>query len=149
MADLFGYAADPARPGWLVRGASDDNRFLDVYGDMAVRVESDGRARLRLTPAMRHCNALGTVHGGFLLALVDHALFIGPGALGIEGAASGVTLDVSTQFLAPVLPDQPIDVLIEVLRDTYRMTFMRGTIEQNDVAALAFSGTIRKASPAS
>ena len=146
MLAAFGYAPDPARPGWQVRRPTGNNRFLDVYGEMAVCAEEERRARLTLTPGDVHRNVVDTVHGGFLLAIVDHALFVGPGAIGIERAAAGVTIDVSTQFLKPVVPNRPIEVLIEVLQDTYRMVFMRGTIEQDNVAALAFSGTIKKAS---
>ena len=53
-----------------------------------------------------------------------------------------------TQFLAPVMAAEPIDVIVETLRETYRMIFLRGTVEQRGATALAFSGTIKKASAA-
>src|SRR3546814_16513361 len=86
---------------WLVRPASSDGGFLDVYGELRVRAETQRRARMTVAPDQRHLNIVGTLHGGFLMAIVDHALFAGPMALGIEDAAGGVTIDESVPFLAP------------------------------------------------
>ncbi len=144
MADSLGYVPDPDHPGCLVRPASTLGRFLDIYGEMRVCAEGENRARLRLTPDTLHRNLKDAVHGGFLMAIVDHALFAGPLALGIEGAASGVTIDATTQFLAPVATGRPVDVIIEVLRETGRMVFARGLIEQDGTPAVSFSGTIKK-----
>src|SRR3546814_1093856 len=69
---------------WLVRPASSDGGFLDVYGELRVRAETQRRARMTVAPDQRHLNIVGTLHGGFLMAIVDHALFAGPMALGIE-----------------------------------------------------------------
>jgi len=101
---------------------------------------------MKLVPRADHCNIIETVHGGFLLSVVDHALFVGPTVQGRERVARGSTIEVGTQFLAPVIPGHPIDVFVETLRETYRMVFLRGTIEQRGAIAVAFSGTVRKAS---
>lgn len=148
MLERLRYQPDPDSPGWLVRPQSDDDRFLDVYGPMRARAESPTLSRICLTPRPLHRNVVDTVHGGFLLAIVDHALFVGPAIQGRERVEGGATIDVSAQFLAPMVPDKPIDVLVETLRETYRMVFVRGTIEQDGVIAVAFSGTIKKASAA-
>src|SRR3546814_6931181 len=37
---------DPDQPGWLVRPASSDGGFLDVYGELRVRAETQRRARM-------------------------------------------------------------------------------------------------------
>lgn len=145
----FGYHPDPDAPGWLIRPQTEDTRFLDIYGVIRARMESPTLSRIRLTPELKHRNLMDSVHGGFLLAVIDHALFIGPAIQGRERTANGSTIDVNTQFLAPVLPGEEIDVLIETLRETYRMVFLRGTIEQRGAIAVAFSGTIKKASAAS
>ncbi len=145
MSDHFGYRPDPENPGWLIRPQSDENRFLDSYGEMRVRAESPTVSRLRLVPRLAHRNLIESIHGGFLLAVVDHALFIGPAVQGRSQAAGGSTIDVSAQFLAPVIPEAAIDVILETLRETHRMIFMRGTIEQDDAVKVAFSGTIKKA----
>jgi acyl-coenzyme A thioesterase PaaI-like protein len=146
MDENFGFAPDPENPGWHLRRAVPTGRFIDLFGEMRVRVEAPDRARLRVVAEERHRNIGDSAHGGFLLALVDQAYFVGPAALGIKGARGGVTVDSATQFLAPVAIGKPIEVVVEVLRETGRMLFLRGLIEQDGVKALAFSGTIRKAS---
>jgi acyl-coenzyme A thioesterase PaaI-like protein len=149
VLERLDYHPDPDNPGWLVRPQSSQDRFLDVYGEMRARVESPTLTRLRLTPRALHLNINDTVHGGFLLAVIDHGLFVGPAMQGRERIEGGSTIDVSTQFLAPVLSGKPIDLLIETLRETYRMAFVRGTVEQDGVAAVAFSGIVRKAGASS
>lgn len=145
MPDALGFVPDPENPGWELRPASEIGRFLDIFGAIRVRADPDGKARCRVMPEPRHRNINDTVHGGFTLALIDQALFMGPRALGIEGSVGGVTIDTATQFFGSLAIDSPIDLVVEVLRETGRLVFVRGVIEQDGVAAVAFSGTIRKA----
>ena len=117
--------------------------FVDLFGAMKVRAEGAGKARLCVDSHAGLGNISGNVHGGFLLALVDQALFVGPEMSGIA-ILGGVTIDVTSQFLAAVVIGPPIEVVTEVLRETGRMLFVRGQIEQDWQAKLAFSGTLRK-----
>jgi len=139
----FGFVPDPDNPGWLVRTAR-SGRFSDVYGEVRLLVEGERHARLRVSPEAAHLNANDDVHGGFLLALIDHAIFACPAALGISGAVRGVTVDLAAQFLRAVSGQKPVDVVVEVLRETGRMVFMRGLIEQEGASVVSFSGIIRK-----
>ncbi len=75
--------------------------------------------------------------------MVDQAIFVGPTVCGFP-ALGGATVDVSSQFLAPVKVGPAVDVVVEVLRETGRMLFLRGLIEQEDENKLAFSATVRK-----
>ncbi len=136
----------PDKPGWLIAGAEPTGRFADIFGPILLRIEEDGRIRCRFRPEPRHRNVLETIHGGFAMAVVDQVIFIGPHARGVPGALGGVTIDASMQFVAPIAI-APFDAVVEILRETGRMVFMRGLIEQDGATALAFSGTIRKASP--
>lgn len=145
MTGSFGFVPDPDNPGWYVRPATDNGRFIDIFGIMRVRIEHEGKARLRVDTGPRHRNLNEAVHGGFVLALVDQALFAGPAALGIEAAVGGVTIETATQFFGPLVAGRPVDAVVEVLRETGRMVFIRGLIEQDGVAAVSFSGTIKKA----
>ena len=149
MLERLGYSPDPQNPGWFVRPHTASENFLDVYGEIRARAESETLSRMQIVPQDRHRNIIGTIHGGFLLAVIDHSLFVGPTVQGRAQAEGGSTIDVTAQFLAPVLPDKTIDILIETLRETHRMIFVRGTIEQGGTMSVAFSGTIKKASKGS
>lgn len=109
-----------------------------------MRVDEQGRALMRVVPQARHRNANGLVHGGFLMGLVDQSLFYGPAILVPSGAVAGVTVEAGAQFMAPVEIGRPVDAIAELLRETGRMMFVRGTIEQDGRVAVAFSGVVRK-----
>jgi acyl-coenzyme A thioesterase PaaI-like protein len=72
-------------------------------------------------------------------------LFIGPAMLGIPGMHGALTIDCSCQFLGPVALEPPIDLVVDLLRETGRMAFIRGIVEQEGESVAAFSGTVRKA----
>jgi uncharacterized protein (TIGR00369 family) len=143
----FGYLPDPDNPGWQVRKVR-SGRFNDLFGDVWLLVEDGRHARLRVSPQPSHLNVNDDVHGGFLLALIDHAIFACPAAIGIPGSVGGVTIDLSTQFLRAVSGEKPVDAAVEVMRETGRMVFMRGLIEQEGAAAVSFSAVIRKGADA-
>ncbi len=139
--------ADPDHPDWFVLDTLPGSQFGSLFDELRFHAESVTKARVRVNTGPSKGNILGTAHGGFLLAFVDQVLFVGPAFLGIRHALGGVTVDCSAQFLRPGAIDRPLDAVVEVLRETGRMVFMRGLLEQDGTALLAFSGTIRKASP--
>jgi len=145
-APFADFHPDPENPGWLVRPPDSQGWFFDLFGLIRMKAESDDRVRIRFYPEDRHRNILEGVHGGFIMAVVDQILFLAPAALEIENSLGGSTVDASVQFIAPLRTGRPMDAVVEILRVTGRMIFMRGLIEQDDVTAAAFSGTIRKAS---
>ena len=140
----FLHAPDPANPGWLTWELSDPTRFNRVLGKMLVRLEDDGRARVRMFPDHGHGNLSGALHGGVSLAFIDIALFAGARLFGLVEAGTAVTLDLSTQFIAAGRIGEPLDAEVELLRETGRLLFMRGLLVQGDDTIAGFSGTIRK-----
>ena len=80
-----------------------------------------------------------------VLALIDMALFACSRMLGIVEAGTAVTLDLSVQFIGAGKPGTPCDAVTEVLKETRRLVFLRGVVEQGEGNLIAaFSGTIRK-----
>ncbi|QHL90765.1 PaaI family thioesterase [Sphingomonas changnyeongensis] len=139
----------PDHPGWLRWELSDADRFNTALGPLIVRRDGDGRVRLRAFPARAQSNLSDNVHGGALLGMIDVALFATARLHGIVEAGVAVTLDLSTQFIAGAAIDRPLDLVSEVLRETGRLVFVRGLIEQQDAAGgtqicASYSGTIRK-----
>ena len=153
MADnlaRFFYEPDSDNPGWHHYRARDPESFAHVIAPLRVRTETgaDGkeRVRLRMVPTREHCNMLDTLHGGAMMLLVDLSLFAAIRLI-LQGDGDGaVTLDLSQQFLGAGRFGKPVDAVVEVLRETGRLVFLRGLVEQEDDVLASFSATVRKSS---
>jgi acyl-coenzyme A thioesterase PaaI-like protein len=144
--DFFRADPHPDHPGWLSWELRETGRFNDLIGPTIVRRDPDGKGRVRmLLPERRHSNLLDAIHGGALLAFVDVALFGGARMCGIENVSGAQTIECGVQFIAPGQLGTPLDAVVELLRETGRMAFLRGLLVQGDTIVAAFSGTIRKA----
>jgi uncharacterized protein (TIGR00369 family) len=148
LSDRLGLLGEePDHPGWYNWNLKDHSRFNgQVFGKLLTRRDPDGRARLRLMPEHRHTNLADNLHGGLLLALSDVALFVTAYLQNAGGSGPAVSLDLSMQFLGAGKPGVPCDAVGEVLKETGRLVFVRGLIEQEDQPVAAFSGTLRKLS---
>jgi uncharacterized protein (TIGR00369 family) len=136
---------DPDNPGWLTWTLSDASRFNgQILGKMIVRHEADGKARTRMFPEHRHTNLMNNLHGGLTLSLIDVALFSSSRMFGLIEAGTAVTLDLSVQFIGAGRAGVPIDAVTELLKETRRLLFLRGIVEQEGEMIAAYSGTIRK-----
>ena len=138
---------DPDNPGWFTWQLNDPTRFNTwMFRKLLVRTDADGKARLRMFPERHHTNLKGALHGGTVLSLIDVGLFACSRMLGIIEAGTAVTLDLSTQFIGGGRGDRPCDAVTELLKETRRLVFLRGVVEQEGELIAAFSGTIRKPS---
>ncbi len=152
MADQRGfiYEPDPENPGWHRWELADDTRFnAQTMGRMLVRAESDRTCRVRMFPERKHSNLLDMVHGAVTLALVDIALFAAMRTLLNGNAGGSVTLELSSQFIGAGALGKPLDAVVEVMRETKRLVFMRGTVVQgegDEHLVATFSGIVRKPS---
>ncbi len=136
---------DPEYPGWRTWELEDTTRFNAwMFPKLIVRNDDDGKARLRAFPELRHTNLSDNLHGGTLLALIDIALFACSRMLGVIEVGTAVTLDLSVQFIGAGRAGEPLDAVTELLRETRRLAFLRGIVEQQGDVIAAFSGTIRK-----
>lgn len=142
----FEQEEDAANPGWYHWRLSDPTRFNGLLGPFLVRREDDGRIRLRCLPEHRHSNLASNVHGGAILGYVDIAMFATSRIHGIVKAGTAVTLDLSAQFIGTAVVGKPLECVSEVLRETGRLAFLRGLVEQDGAIVASYSGTIRKPS---
>lgn len=139
---------------WTSWNLKDQSRFNAFIEPLSVRLESptaDGRprARVRMLPERKHSNLGDNVHGAVTLALVDIGLFAASHQFGSLNAGHSVTLDLSTQFVGAGRLGEPLDAIVEQVRETGRLIFLRGMVVQGDDDShivLTFAGTIRKAS---
>jgi uncharacterized protein (TIGR00369 family) len=138
---------DPDHPGWYSWTLSDPSRFNgQILGKMLIRQDDDGKARTRMFPEHRHTNLMDSLHGGTILSLIDVSLFSGARLYGLIEAGTAVTLDLSVQFIGGSKAGAPVDAVVELLKETKRLLFMRGVVEQDGAMLAAFSGTVRKPS---
>ncbi|MFM5918337.1 MAG: PaaI family thioesterase [Novosphingobium sp.] len=148
MSDDRGFRSepDPDNPGWHTWQLNDATRFNSwMFPKLLVRRDDDGKARLRMFPEHRHTNLGNNIHGGTVMALVDIALFACARQLGIIEAGTAVTLDLNVQFIGAGKPGVACDAVTELLKETRRLVFLRGIVEQGGGSIIAaFSGTIRK-----
>ena len=126
--------------GWTFPGEG----FNAYLGRMLARQEGEQTARVRIPTGPSRSNVQNMVHGGFLLGFLDQAIFVGPVSMGRLPFAGAVTLGVSTQFIGGGKLDQPLDCLVEIVRETGRLMFLRGQMEQRDHLVLSFQATLSK-----
>jgi len=150
--DVFEHGPDPDNPGWNHWNLKDATLFNGaVMGKLITRVDSEGpngpRARLRMFPERKHENLQGIIHGAVTLALIDISLFTTMHNLGSGNAGSSVTLELSTQFVGGGDPTRLMDAVTEIVRETGKLVFVRGMVEQQDNIVASFSGIVRKMRP--
>ncbi|RDC60071.1 hypothetical protein HME9302_01270 [Alteripontixanthobacter maritimus] len=145
--DGFDFGPDPENPGWNHWNLKDETLFnRAVLGRLIARREGDF-ARLRMFPVRKHENLQGSIHGAVTQSLIDIALFSTMRLLDSGDAGPSVTLEISTQFIGAGDPSRPLDAVSEVMRETGKLVFIRGTVEQDNDRVAAFSGIVRKFSP--
>lgn len=106
---------------------------------------------MRLTPRELHINSGGRIHGGITLGLIDVSLFAALYLLRDIPPSGSMTVDAQCQFIGAGDPTRPLDSVVEVLRVTNRLGFLRGLVVQDDgsggeTLVASFTATGRKPS---
>ncbi|WP_448586748.1 PaaI family thioesterase [Thermaurantiacus sp.] len=131
--------------GWKCWHARPEGRFVDSLGDVYYREEGD-EVVSAIETARRHANGLGNLHGGFLMAFVDVAMFATIRHM-LELSAA-VTLQASTDFLGPGTVGAILYGRGRIVRETGKLVWVRGTLEQQGEAGAAlvcqWHGLLRK-----
>lgn len=146
--DVFDHGPDPDNPGWHHWNLKDATLFNSaVMGKLITRVDPDGKARLRMFPKRHHENLQGIIHGAITLSLIDISLFVTMHRIGTGNAGPSLTLELSTQFVGGGDPARPMDAVTEIVRETGKLVFVRGMVEQGSDTIASFSGIVRKMQP--
>ncbi len=140
----FRFFPDPDLPGWHRWELTDPTRYNAFLAPLSVRVEGEGRARVRMVPQRIHSNIRDHVHGGALLGFADVAIFAAARALRIMNEGGASTVDLSAQFIDGAVAADPIEAEVELLRETGRLFFVRGLIVQDGRPCVSFTATARK-----
>ena len=139
---------DMDNPGWLRWRIADSARFNEaVLGKQIVRAEGEASCRMRMIPQVPlHTNSAGNVHGAITLALIDVSLFAALYVRRGIDAGRSVTIDLTSQFIDGADASRPLDSVVEILRETRRLAFLRGLVVQDSDIVASFSATVRKPS---
>ncbi|MCB2047810.1 MAG: PaaI family thioesterase [Novosphingobium sp.] len=113
---------------------------------MLLRRESGTTCRVRMAIEPKHTNAGEAIHGGTTLGFADVSMFAALYVLTGTDPIGSVTVDLSMQFVGAGSGKRPLDSVVELIRETKRLGFLRGTMVQGDRMVAAFSGTVRKPS---
>jgi uncharacterized protein (TIGR00369 family) len=116
---------DPEAEGWTELR---EPGYAALVGPIWERVEDD-RALYALHVTSAHLNRNGTVHGGIILGLIDHALGH------VSGRAHGqkqATVQLDVQFLAAPREGDFVVVCGMIVRQTRTLMFMRADVTVGD-----------------
>jgi uncharacterized protein (TIGR00369 family) len=115
--------------GWNRWRELDQGRFQDLIGAVYFRACDDGSVECRSATGRQHSNMADMLHGGYIMAFVDQALYaIAAAHLVTERA---VTVTCNTEFLGAGEPGIDVVANGEVSRATGSLLFLRGLVTQD------------------
>ena len=133
--------------GWNRWLLTFNGTFLDAIGQARFRATGERTALVRIDTGPAQANLAQALHGGWLTAFADHALFLCVRALRPVEIGDAVTLDLSMQFLGAGRVGEEVEAEIELVHETGRMIFLRGIVRQGaarERTVASFNGTLRK-----
>ena len=118
--------------------------FVETIGTVWVR--NDGELpRFAFLAGPKHLNQQGTVHGGMLLSILDHAF--GMGVVSANGNTLGssqlATIQLNAQFIGAANSGDLIETDCTILRRTRSLVFLRGECRVGDNIVVAGDGVIK------
>lgn len=141
---LYQPDGDPEGAAWVTWRLVRTQLFNQALGDLRTLRDGD-RAIVQMQPHAGLGNMSGNLHGGAIMTLVDVAMFLGAQALGCRTALHGVTIDCNVQFVGGADLERPVDVVVEISRETGQFLFLRGLVEQGGGTIASFMGMLKKA----
>jgi uncharacterized protein (TIGR00369 family) len=133
--------------GWHRWRELDQGRFQDLIGAVYFRSRDDGSVDCRSETSRKHSNMADMLHGGYIMAFVDQALFaIAAPHLETHRA---VTVTCNTEFMGAGAPGEDVFANGEVTRATGSLLFLRGMVTQAGRNLASFSAVLKKVAPRS
>lgn len=130
---------DPADHGWQ---RDPNDRFVSQIGQIWRRA-IDGKEEFGFVAEEKHLNRNGTVHGGMLVALFDHAL--GEACYRLVGDdAALATIQLNAQFMQMAHPGAFVVSSADILRQTRTLLFIRGECRVGGEAVLAADAMVKR-----
>ena len=129
--------------GWYAWGGTDP--FENAVGPFFVRRDEQGIVTGFL-PGPNNLNGDGMVHGGCLMTFADFSMFMFAAADGHD--VGGVTVSMNSDFIGAAQGGILLESRGELLGGGRSLAFVRGIITSGEARVLSYSGTIKRAKPA-
>ena len=132
---------DGAFKGWSRWAPAPAPSFHDAIGPFQWQRRSPHSARCLVETGPRHGNGLGILHGGFISACIDMALFAAA-----EPALDtpAVTSQLAVDFLGAGTVGAPLELEAELLSESPRRLFVRVLVRQGSALVASASGTLTR-----
>jgi uncharacterized protein (TIGR00369 family) len=128
--------------GW--NASESTGPFTDLLGRIYWRVDGpDVLTGIDVRP--EHANNLGIIHGGFTMSLLDTGMFFV--CWQQAGILRVMTLQATTDFLEPGRPGEPLVSRGRIVRETGRLVWLNGFVEQEERRIASWHGIMRKIGP--
>jgi acyl-coenzyme A thioesterase PaaI-like protein len=127
----------------MVAGRSFDAKM----GPFEFRKTAEGKAKARFKTDDDCRNIQYGLHGGYLAACAEQAFYLPLYTDRCVALGRVVTIDFNMQFLQGGDIGKDLIADIELMKETGRMGFTRGTLSQDGQALCSFSATLRKLPP--
>lgn len=115
--------------------------FMAAIGPVEAARDDDGGYVYALQTGEDHANALGSIHGGVICSLLDHALALV--AWNAADRAPTVTVQMDTRFAAPARPGARLEARAKLRSRSGSMLFLDAEVtEAGRVIGLA-SGVMK------
>lgn len=115
--------------------------YEDHVGPFYTRRDETGAWVCGMRVQPKNLRSGGICHGGALVSFADYSLFLL--AQDEIGNEDGVTVSLTTEFLAGAPAGALLIASGEVLRKGRSLMFTRGVIKADGVAVLAFTGVVK------
>lgn len=132
---------------WQTMTMVDGPSFDRQIGPFEFRKLSQGHAQARFHANEHSQNIQHGLHGGYLAARAEQVFYLPMYTDRCVALGRVVTIDFNMQFLQGGQVGQDIFADVELLKETGRMGFTRGTLRQGEQTLCSFSATLRKLSP--
>lgn len=116
--------------------------FENNIGPFFHRRDGEKGALCAMRAVRKSTNALGLVHGGCLLSLADHCLFLT--AVTATGGAEVITVSLNGDFLGSARDGDLIEARGEVVKAGRSLIFVRGILSVGDRPVLNASATMMR-----
>lgn len=145
MSEAFFPACESS--DWQTMSMLDGPSFDRQIGAFEFRKTGATTAQARFVTDRHSQNIQCGLHGGYLAARAEQVFYLPLYTAGSVALGRVVTIDFSMQYLQGGTPGSALLADVELLKETGRLGFIRGTLSQQGKCLCSFSATLRKVAP--